>query len=133
MKPLKLDVQVLDKIAFPELTTESKEKGKQDVGESTSYLDNQAVKDAEQSRNHRIELTPKLFSLVRNWLLGVALLILLSGFKQIGLGSWLFIGEFHLSDAVLITIVTTTTATVLGLLTIALLNIFPSSKNKTDK
>lgn len=81
----------------------------------------------------RKEYANKIFYLIISWLIGMVILLLLSGFG--GKSEW-----FKMADSVLIALITTTTASVLGLFVIVAnyffknnANKLPSNKNKSKK
>lgn len=89
----------------------SVETGVPEDKESDAYL--QVFKDTEEQRQrHREILTPALRNIAQIWVIAVLMLLVWQGFGS-------KIGFFHLSDPVLITLITTTTANILGLFYIA--------------
>lgn len=79
--------------------------------ESQTYLE--IFKDSEaQRQRHREFLTPALRNIAQIWVVAVLLILIWQGFGS-------RIGFFGLSDKVLIALITTTTANVLGLFYIA--------------
>ena len=80
--------------------------------ESATYLE--AFRVAEDQRNrHREFMTPALRNIAYVWIGTVVLVLILQGFGARN-------GFFHLSDSVLLTLLTTTTVNILGLFLIAL-------------
>lgn len=75
---------------------------------------------AKSLHGKRIEFADKLFSLVRWWIFGVLLMVVASGVSSL---------NFKLSDGVLITFITSTTVSVLGLFGIAAKWLYPASPN----
>jgi hypothetical protein len=80
------------------------------------YLDVQTESEL-QTREARRKWAPKFFYLSCVWLGLVALLLIMQGFRI-----------FHLSDAVLIAAVTTTTANILGTLAVVANYMFPKKR-----
>lgn len=73
----------------------------------------------QQDREQRKEFAKKIYWLICLWLLGVAALLLLRGWNIWG---------FYLSETVLIALITTTSANVIGLLAIVILYLFPRKR-----
>jgi hypothetical protein len=67
----------------------------------------------EQRHRHREMVTPALRNITQGWIIAVVMFLFWQGFGY-------RIGFFHLSDNVLITLLTTTTVNVLGLFCLAL-------------
>lgn len=84
--------------------------------------------DAEQARDQRREYARKIFVLVSVWLSAITYIVLAQGF---GYGStfwlaWFFgVAKFNLSDSVMIALLTTSTATVIGIFVVVVRNLFP--------
>lgn len=100
------------------------------VDEETSLKQGESLKDAkrkqELAEQHEIHLTrlgyvPKLLVLISAWLGIASVFLLLHGFH---------IGGFELSEKVLIALITSTTANVLGLFYVVAKWLYPSPINK---
>lgn len=119
----KPSLQDLSVISEPELTAEA-----QDPQDPTQRQMSLALALAEEdlydrigAREQRGLYARRIFRLVRLWLVLVGYTVLAQGF---GVGIHAY-GRFHLSDTVLIALLTTTTATVIGALLIVLNHVFP--------
>ena len=75
----------------------------------------QTLKQHKSEHKQRVQYAEKIYKIVRNWLVVVVIIISCSAIPGI---------EFQLSDNVLITLLTTSTATVLGLFITVLKYIF---------
>lgn len=84
----------------------------------------QELLESKDTHNLRLDYSNKIFWLVCSWLICVAVSIFLSGFK---------IGNFSLSDKVLITFITSTTINVVGLFIVVAKWMFPSNNNNNKK
>lgn len=82
------------------------------------------IQDIQQNINLRRQYSDKIYTLNRYWLVFVAVMVLLS---IIDLSAYK-IKITSLSDAVLITLLTTTTANIIGTLIIVLKYLFPNKK-----
>lgn len=80
----------------------------------------QKIKDMEQDRDMRQHYADKIFNLICVYLFCVFLILFLSGYSTNGLCS-----SFTLSDKVLLLMLGTTTANLLGLLYVVIKYIFP--------
>jgi hypothetical protein len=88
---------------------------------------------ATQLHDLRVNKFDTLFSLVKTWLIFVIIVLVFSaiaGSQPLIIRSWSVV--FKLSDAVLITFITTTTLTVLGLFVIAAKWLFITPTSKTN-
>lgn len=74
------------------------------------------LESLKQDRTQRKEFAGKIYGLICVWLIGLAILLLLRAWNAWG---------FYLSDTVLIALITTTSANVIGLLAIVILYLFP--------
>jgi hypothetical protein len=83
----------------------------------------QCLKETEDTHKLRLDYTKRIFWLICIWLICVAASIFMSGFPWFG---------FKLSDKVLITFITSTTISVLGIFVIVAKWMFPNN-NKKDK
>lgn len=77
------------------------------------------LQSLKQDREQRKEFAVKIYRLICCWLCGIAVLLLLRAWNC---------GGFYLSDSVLIAIITSTSANVIGLLAIVVLYLFPRRK-----
>ncbi len=75
----------------------------------------QALKQHKSEHKQRVQYAEKIYKIVRNWLIVVVIIVSCSAIPTI---------QFQLSDNVLITLLTTSTATVLGLFITVLKYIF---------
>jgi len=99
-------------------------QGVSEEKEAATYLE--AFRLAEDQRHrHREFMTPALRNIAYVWIGTVVLIMILQGF---GARS----GFFHLSDSVLLTLLTTTTVNILGLFLIAL-NYLYEKQNRATK
>lgn len=118
-KELKKDASAL----FDNLYKENEEPSKEsEIANSrqTPYLEQFLkcmVSDMENTVKFKAFFSPNVFDLIKTWLAFVALIILFTG--------W---GCLKLSDNVLITLLSTTTIEILGLLAIILRHLFPNKK-----
>lgn len=74
------------------------------------------LESLKQDRTQRKEFAGKIYGLICLWLIGVAIFLLLRAWNAWG---------FYLSDAIMIALITTTSANVIGLLAIVILYLFP--------
>jgi hypothetical protein len=79
----------------------------------------QALKQHKSEHKQRVQYAEKIYKIVRNWLIIVVIIVSCSAIPSI---------NFQLSDNVLITLLTTSTATVLGLFITVLKYIFGRSE-----
>lgn len=79
---------------------------------------------AKENRDGRARYAPRLFWLTVIWLLVVLILVVFAAFRITLWGS-----EFSLSDAVLVTLIGSTTATVIGLFAIVARHYFPGGSD----
>ena len=74
----------------------------------------------DQDRQQRKEFADKIFDFVRNYMLFVCVVLFLKGITS----------QFYLSDAVIITLLGTTTANVIGILIIVVTYLFSRKKKR---
>ena len=74
------------------------------------------LESLKQGRTQRKEFAGKIYWLICLWLIGVGIFLFLRAWSVCG---------FYLSDTVLIALITTTSANVIGLLAIVILYLFP--------
>lgn len=110
------------------IAEESEETGDSGVTEDMevrAYVE--AFKASEKQRHeHREILTPALRNIAQVWVIAVLFFIFWQGFGY-------KIGIFHLSDKVLITLLTTTTANILGLFYIAVRCLYANPDYKSPR
>ena len=78
------------------------------------------IRQLEQNIAERKKYANRIFYLVCSWLCFVAALVLLNGIQD-----WFTFIPFHLSDAVLIALITTTTINVIGVFLFVVRYLFP--------
>jgi ferric-dicitrate binding protein FerR (iron transport regulator) len=98
-----------------------KEKARADT---LTLQNNELAQNTELRRN----LAERTIKIVCFWLLGVLVVVLLSGFDWPSRTGALNVPTFSLSDGALIALLTTTTVNVIGLLLTITLNLFPPKK-----
>lgn len=109
-------------ILFQQSKVTRSSTGVSEKTESETYR--KAFEDNEAQKHlHRGMLTPALRNITQFWMIAVVLLLVWQGFGS-------KIGFFHLSDSVLITLLTTTTANVLGLFYLALKYLYANPEFK---
>lgn len=79
-----------------------------------------------QKHRHREIITPALRNIAQAWIIAVILILIWQGFGS-------KIGFFHLSDSVLITLLTTTTVNILGLFLLALKYLYANPEFKSPR
>lgn len=84
-------------------------------------LAEEQIHELSQTRELRKRFARRVFYLVAFWLALVGYVVLAQGFG-VGFGDY---GRFHLDNSVLIALITTSTATVIGVLAIVLNHFFP--------
>jgi hypothetical protein len=85
----------------------------------------ETIKDSKLNRDQRDMFGKSLLHIVQFWLAGIFFLTLWQG--------WGFkLGFFHLSDTVMVTLLVTTTANVLGLLYVVVRSLFGNGKAGPD-
>ena len=84
-------------------------------------LAKEEIEDRRQDRRERKEYARKIFVLICGWLIGIAVILLCSGFGVFG---------FAFSDGVLIALISGTTVNVLGLFIIVANYLFPKRPNR---
>lgn len=96
-----------------------KDEEREDLTEEQFYVKARllTIQDIQQNINLRRQYSDKIYTLNRCWLGFVAIIIIFSAIKCI-----------CLSDKVLITLLTTTTANIIGTLIIVLKYLFPNKK-----
>lgn len=105
--------------------SQATEPGIPEDRESDAYL--KVFKDTEEQRQrHREILTPALRNIAQIWVIAVLLLLVWQGFGS-------KIGFFHLSDKVLVTLLTTTTVNILGLFYIAVRYLYANPDFKSPR
>ena len=82
-------------------------------------LANENIKELRQERKERKKYAARIFWMICTWLIVLMSLFVFQGF----LGPW---GWFSLSDAALIAIATTTTASVTGIFLLVVKHLFPA-------
>lgn len=96
-----------------------------------AYLENklreQALIEAQNNNDLRKTIPNKLWSLTIWWLIVVVIIIIFSGIDHEAFPGFFFL---NFKPTVLIALITTTTASVIGLFTILLNYLFPNNENK---
>jgi hypothetical protein len=86
----------------------------------------QQLTDAETNRLERIKYAERIFWLMSSWLIGMGVILLLSGFGK-------DYGFFSLNKAVLITLVSGTSLNIIGIFAIVVNYLFKNGKSIKEK
>lgn len=102
------------------------------VNEAQKELEikNAHLKGIEQDQNLRNTYAKKAYGFVRIWSVGLFILLMLSGIKELFVFGTIF--TFSLTDSVLIALITGVTVNILAAFLTVINNLFPSSKKNSQ-